>query len=157
MSRLSGSGTLLRFHNLSYKKSKGPHCRKPGEISSSSRLSSAASIILLTSSWLRMTGNQSARQALHELHKYVALMKVDYGLRDSQIRCILVSTDNLGGGPKQRLSAVPPFRTSELERNWFSPTDFRMPRSRMTIFSILPENRCAFCSSNSVSRLGIIL
>jgi len=37
--------------------------------------------------------NQTARQALHELHKYVALIKVDHGLRDSQIRCILVSTE----------------------------------------------------------------
>jgi len=37
--------------------------------------------------------NQSARQALHELHKYVALIKIDHGLRDSQIRCILVSTE----------------------------------------------------------------
>jgi hypothetical protein len=37
--------------------------------------------------------NQTARQALHELHKYVALVKHDHGLRDSQIRCILVSTE----------------------------------------------------------------
>jgi len=37
--------------------------------------------------------NQTARQALHELHKYVALIKIDHGLRDSQIRCILVSTE----------------------------------------------------------------
>jgi hypothetical protein len=37
--------------------------------------------------------NQTARQALHEIHKYVALMKLDHGLRDSQIRCILVSTE----------------------------------------------------------------
>ncbi len=37
--------------------------------------------------------NQSARQALHELHKYVGLIKHNHGLRDSQIRCILVSTD----------------------------------------------------------------
>jgi hypothetical protein len=37
--------------------------------------------------------NQTARQALHELHKYVALIKYDHGLRDSQIRCMLVSTE----------------------------------------------------------------
>jgi hypothetical protein len=37
--------------------------------------------------------NQTARQALHELHKYIALIKMDHGLRDSQIRCILVSTE----------------------------------------------------------------
>jgi hypothetical protein len=37
--------------------------------------------------------NQTARQALHELHKYIALMKFDHGLRDSQIRCVLVSTE----------------------------------------------------------------
>lgn len=37
--------------------------------------------------------NQTARQALHELHKYLALLKFDHGLRDSQLRCILVSTD----------------------------------------------------------------
>jgi hypothetical protein len=37
--------------------------------------------------------NQTARQALHELHKYVALIKIDHGLRESQIRCILVSTE----------------------------------------------------------------
>lgn len=37
--------------------------------------------------------NQSARQALHELHKYLALIKYDHGLRDSQLRCILVSTE----------------------------------------------------------------
>lgn len=37
--------------------------------------------------------NQSARQAIHELHKYVALIKQDHGLRESQIRCMLVSTD----------------------------------------------------------------
>ena len=37
--------------------------------------------------------NQTARQALHELHKYVALVKFDHGLRDSQIRCMLVSTE----------------------------------------------------------------
>ncbi len=37
--------------------------------------------------------NQTARQALHELHKYVALIKYDHGLRDSQVRCMLVSTD----------------------------------------------------------------
>lgn len=37
--------------------------------------------------------NQTARQALHELHKYVALIKHDHGLRDSQIRCMLVSTE----------------------------------------------------------------
>jgi hypothetical protein len=37
--------------------------------------------------------NQTARQALHELHKYVALLKQDHGLRDSQIRCVLVSTE----------------------------------------------------------------
>jgi hypothetical protein len=37
--------------------------------------------------------NQTARQALHELHKYVALIKYDHGLRDSQIRCLLVSTE----------------------------------------------------------------
>jgi hypothetical protein len=37
--------------------------------------------------------NQTARQALHELHKYVALIKSDHGLRDSQVRCILVSTE----------------------------------------------------------------
>src|SRR2546430_6045429 len=36
--------------------------------------------------------NQTARQALHELHKYIALVKFDHGLRDSQIRCMLVST-----------------------------------------------------------------
>jgi hypothetical protein len=36
--------------------------------------------------------NQSARQALHELHKYIALVKFDHGLRDSQIRCMLIST-----------------------------------------------------------------
>src|SRR2546430_15881603 len=37
--------------------------------------------------------NQTARQALHELHKYVALIKYDHGLRDSQVRCMLVSTE----------------------------------------------------------------
>jgi hypothetical protein len=37
--------------------------------------------------------NQTARQALHELHKYLALIKYDHGLRDSQLRCILVSTE----------------------------------------------------------------
>jgi hypothetical protein len=37
--------------------------------------------------------NQSARQAIHELHKYVALFKYDHGLRDSQIRCMLASTE----------------------------------------------------------------
>lgn len=37
--------------------------------------------------------NQTARQALHELHKYVALIKYDHGLRDSQFRCMLVSTE----------------------------------------------------------------
>jgi len=37
--------------------------------------------------------NQTARQALHELHKYVALIKQDHGLRESQIRCVLVSTE----------------------------------------------------------------
>jgi len=37
--------------------------------------------------------NQTARQALHELHKYVALIKYEHGLRDSQIRCMLVSTE----------------------------------------------------------------
>jgi hypothetical protein len=37
--------------------------------------------------------DQTARQALHELHKYVALIKLDHGLRDSQIRLILVSTE----------------------------------------------------------------
>jgi len=36
--------------------------------------------------------NQTARQALHELHKYIALVKFDHGLRDSQIRCMLIST-----------------------------------------------------------------
>ena len=37
--------------------------------------------------------NQTARQALHELHKYVGLLKYDHGLRESQIRCMLVSTE----------------------------------------------------------------
>jgi hypothetical protein len=37
--------------------------------------------------------NKTARQALHELNKYVALFKYDHGLRDSQIRCMLVSTE----------------------------------------------------------------
>ena len=37
--------------------------------------------------------NQTARQALHELHKYLGLIKIDHGLRDSQLRCILVSTE----------------------------------------------------------------
>src|ERR1043166_8531302 len=37
--------------------------------------------------------NQTARQALHELHKYLALIKHDHGLRDSQLRCIVVSTE----------------------------------------------------------------
>ena len=37
--------------------------------------------------------NQTARQALHELHKYAALIKYDHGLRDSQIRCLIVSTE----------------------------------------------------------------
>jgi hypothetical protein len=37
--------------------------------------------------------NQTARQAIHELHKYIGLMKADHGLRDSQIRCVLVSTE----------------------------------------------------------------
>lgn len=37
--------------------------------------------------------NQTARQALHELHKYIALIKYDHGLRDSQLRCLLVSTE----------------------------------------------------------------
>src|SRR5579862_1549828 len=37
--------------------------------------------------------NQTARQALHELHKYIGLLKNDHGLRDSQIRCMIVSTE----------------------------------------------------------------
>jgi hypothetical protein len=37
--------------------------------------------------------NQTARQALHELNKYVGLLKYDHGLRDSKIRCMLVSTE----------------------------------------------------------------
>lgn len=36
--------------------------------------------------------NQTARQALHELHKYVGLLN-DHGLRESKIRCMLVSTE----------------------------------------------------------------
>jgi hypothetical protein len=37
--------------------------------------------------------NQTAREALHELHKYLGLIKLDHGLRDSQLRGILVSTE----------------------------------------------------------------
>jgi Endonuclease NucS len=37
--------------------------------------------------------NQTARQALHEIHKYVALLKDAHGLQESQIRCVLASTE----------------------------------------------------------------
>lgn len=37
--------------------------------------------------------NKTAREALHELHKYVALLRAQTGLSDQRIRCILVSTD----------------------------------------------------------------
>jgi hypothetical protein len=36
--------------------------------------------------------DQSARQALHELEKYVGLLAVNAGLRIDQLRCVLVST-----------------------------------------------------------------
>lgn len=35
----------------------------------------------------------ASRQALHELHKYVALIKANSGLAQDEIRCILISTD----------------------------------------------------------------
>ena len=37
--------------------------------------------------------DSSARQALHELHKYVELIQTNHGLSDADVRCILVSTD----------------------------------------------------------------
>ncbi len=37
--------------------------------------------------------NQTARQALHELEKYIALLASDHGIRLDQLRCILLSTD----------------------------------------------------------------
>jgi hypothetical protein len=37
--------------------------------------------------------NQTARQALHELEKYVALLASNHGIRLDQLRCILLSTD----------------------------------------------------------------
>ena len=36
--------------------------------------------------------DQTARQALHELHKYVALLQANLGIPTQQIRCILAST-----------------------------------------------------------------
>jgi RecB family endonuclease NucS len=36
--------------------------------------------------------DQTARQALHELEKYVGLLANNQGLRTDQLRCILVST-----------------------------------------------------------------
>ena len=36
--------------------------------------------------------NQASRQALHELHKYVALYQTNMGISVSEIRCIVVST-----------------------------------------------------------------
>lgn len=37
--------------------------------------------------------NKTARQALHELQKYMALFKTNYGLATHKCRCILLSTD----------------------------------------------------------------
>jgi hypothetical protein len=37
--------------------------------------------------------NQAARQAIHELYKYTALLKTQNGLGASHIRCLLISTD----------------------------------------------------------------
>ncbi len=37
--------------------------------------------------------DSSARQALHELYKYTALMQEAHGLGPSEVRCVLVSTD----------------------------------------------------------------
>lgn len=37
--------------------------------------------------------DQAARQALHELEKYVGLLAGDHGIRPDQVRCILLSTD----------------------------------------------------------------
>lgn len=37
--------------------------------------------------------DQAARQALHELEKYVGLLAGDHGIRLDQLRCILLSTD----------------------------------------------------------------
>lgn len=36
--------------------------------------------------------NQASRQALHELHKYVALYQTNMGISSSEIRCIIIST-----------------------------------------------------------------
>ncbi len=35
----------------------------------------------------------TARQALHELYKYIALFRINYGLASHQIRCLIVSTE----------------------------------------------------------------
>lgn len=37
--------------------------------------------------------NQTARQALHELYKYTALLKLDHGFIEDNVRCVLLSTD----------------------------------------------------------------
>ena len=37
--------------------------------------------------------DQSARQALHEVHKYVALLKRERGLSTAQLRCMVVSVE----------------------------------------------------------------